>query len=200
MLPSFESNGFIFRWIAVNVFWLALTITSLLMGWLQIIFSKDITYISYGITAVFVVALILSGLKAWAISTMFNNVSGLAYHYTIKLEELKGDKEGVRGDYREAMKNRMMAYIASISYIGNALVVTGLIGTVIGLIIAFSNVSPELALDISTLGPMVATLLSGLSVAFVTTLFGAICSLWLKTNYFIMAQAMSYLYAKVLEY
>ena len=198
MLPSFESNGFIFRWVAVNVFCLALTTSAFLMGWLQLIFAKDITYISYGIAAVFVIALVISGLKAWTISKMFKDSEGLADYYKRKLKQ-KGSNEGIRGDLREAIKNKMMAYIASVSYTGNSLVVTGLIGTVIGLIMAFNDVSPELALDISTLGPMVATLLSGLSVAFVTTLFGAICSLWLKTNHFIMAQAMSYLYAKILE-
>lgn len=198
MLPSFESNGFIFRWVAVNAFCLALTTSAFLMGWLQLIFAKDITYISYGIAAVFAIALVISGLKARTISQMFKNSEGLADYYKRKLKQ-KGNNEGIRGDLREAIKNRMMAYIASVSYIGNSLVVTGLIGTVIGLIMAFNDVSPELALDISTLGPMVATLLSGLSVAFVTTLFGAICSLWLKTNHFIMAQAMSYLYAKILE-
>ena len=198
MLPSFESNGFLARWIAVNAFLIALTVAAFLMGWPKIIFAKDITFISYGIAVVFVIALVLSGQKAWTISKMFKNSSGIVTHYRSKLEA-KADNEGIRGDFREAIKNRLMAYISSISYVGNALVVTGLIGTVIGLIMAFSNVSPELALNISSLGPMVATLLSGLSVAFVTTLLGSICSLWLKTNHFIMAQAMSYLYAKILE-
>ena len=198
MLPSFESKGFLARWIAVNVFWIALTAAAFLQGWVQYIFEKDITYISYGIAMVFAIALVVSGQKAWAIRKMFKDTSSIVTHYRKKLAAKK-DNEGIRGDFRESIKNRMMAYISSVSYVGNALVVTGLIGTVIGLIMAFSSVSPSLALDISTLGPMVATLLSGLSVAFVTTLLGSICSLWLKTNHFIMAQAMSYLYAKILE-
>jgi len=198
MLPSFESNGLLFRWIAVNVFLTALTVAAFLQGWAQIIFIKDITYISYGIAAVFVIALVASGLKAWTISKLFKDSSGIVEHYRRRLAA-KADNEGVRGDFREAIKNRLMAYISSVSYVGNALVVIGLIGTVIGLIMAFSGVSPHLALNIESLGPMVATLLSGISVAFVTTLLGSVCSLWLKTNHFVMAQAMSYLYAKILE-
>jgi len=198
MLPSFESKGFLARWIAVNAFWTALTVAAFLQGWAQIIFEKDITYFSYGIAVIFAIALIVSGQKAWAIRKMFKDTPSIVTHYRKKLAA-KEDNEGIRGDFRESIKNRMMAYISSVSYVGNALVITGLIGTVIGLIMAFSGVSPSMALDISTLGPMVSTLLSGLSVAFVTTLIGSICSLWLKTNHFIMAQAMSYLYAKILE-
>ena len=51
MLPSFESKGFLARWIAVNVFWTALTAAAFLQGWVQYIFEKDITYISYGTVA-----------------------------------------------------------------------------------------------------------------------------------------------------
>ena len=53
-----------------------------------------------------------------------------------------------------------------------ALVVLGLVGTVIGFIIALSGVTAEDAGDVSTVRPMISTLISGMSVALYTTLGG----------------------------
>jgi len=61
-----------------------------------------------------------------------------------------------------------------------ALIFLGLIGTVIGFIIAFSGVKPDTAADISSVKPMVAALISGMATALYTTLIGSIGALWLS--------------------
>jgi SAM-dependent methyltransferase len=76
----------------------------------------------------------------------------------------------------------MSARIAPIRHIANSLVFLGLIGTVIGFIIALSGVRPEVASDVSAIGPMVSTLISGMSVALHTTLVGSLLHLWLMVN------------------
>ena len=58
----------------------------------------------------------------------------------------------------------------------------GLIGTVVGFIIALSGVRPEVASDINAIGPMVSTLIGGMSVALYTTLVGSILNVWLMVN------------------
>jgi hypothetical protein len=65
-------------------------------------------------------------------------------------------------------------------YYGNAAVVLGLIGTVTGFIIAFSGVDAESVSTVAGTTAMVTSLVSGMGVAFYTTLMGAVVYLWLS--------------------
>jgi hypothetical protein len=56
----------------------------------------------------------------------------------------------------------------------------GLIGTVLGFIIALSGVDPEQAQNLAATKAMVATLIIGMSTALYTTLLGAPANLWLR--------------------
>ena len=58
----------------------------------------------------------------------------------------------------------------------------GLIGTVVGFIIALSGVRPEVVSDVGAIGPMVSTLIGGMSVALYTTLVGSLLNVWLMVN------------------
>lgn len=64
----------------------------------------------------------------------------------------------------------------------NQLAEAGLIGTVIGFFISLGGVDPQTAGDVNAITPMVATLISGMSVALTTTLVGAITGLWIVLN------------------
>ena len=76
--------------------------------------------------------------------------------------------------------------IVGVRHIANALVLLGLIGTVIGFIISLSGVDPAAASDANKVGAMVATLIGGMSVALNTTLVGAILYVWLIVNHRIL--------------
>jgi biopolymer transport protein ExbB/TolQ len=75
----------------------------------------------------------------------------------------------------------------------------GLIGTVIGFIIALSGVNAEAAADVSSIGPMVTTLISGMSIALYTTLVGAILNIWLMINYRLLEGGTVTLATKIIE-
>ena len=75
--------------------------------------------------------------------------------------------------------------IVTVRHIANALIFLGLIGTVIGFIIALSAVDPNAASDENVAG-VIATLIDGMSVALNTTLVGATLYLWLTVNYRIL--------------
>jgi biopolymer transport protein ExbB/TolQ len=77
----------------------------------------------------------------------------------------------------------LMSRISSIRHIGNSLVFLGLLGTVIGFIMALSGVDAQTAGDVDAIGPMVTTLIDGMSVALYTTLVGAVLNIWLMINY-----------------
>jgi hypothetical protein len=99
------------------------------------------------------------------------------------LESIR-DRDGhARAICASALKLKLASRIASIRHLANSLVFLGLIGTVIGFIIALSGVNAEAAADITSIGPMVSTLISGMSIALHTTLVGAILNIWLMINY-----------------
>jgi len=70
-----------------------------------------------------------------------------------------------------------------VRHLGNTLVLLGLIGTVLGFIIALSGVDPDKAGDVSTIAPMVSTLIQGMSTALYTTLVGSVLNVWLMANF-----------------
>ncbi|TQV80973.1 MotA/TolQ/ExbB proton channel family protein [Denitrobaculum tricleocarpae] len=90
--------------------------------------------------------------------------------------------------------------IAVVRNVANALVLLGLIGTVVGFIIALSGVDPEQASDVSAITPMVSTLIEGMSTALYTTLVGAILNVWLMVNYQLLAAGTVKLITALVEF
>ena len=88
--------------------------------------------------------------------------------------------------------------IVTVRHIANALIFLGLIGTVIGFIIALSAVDPNAASDAENVAGVIATLIDGMSVAHNTTLVGATLYLWLTVNYRILTSGTVTLIAEVI--
>ena len=98
-----------------------------------------------------------------------------------------------------ALKLKLASRIAVVRHIAGSLVFLGLIGTVIGFMIALSGVNPEDAADISAIGPMVSTLIGGMSIALSTTLVGAVLNIWLMVNYRILESGTLRLLTSIVE-
>ena len=64
--------------------------------------------------------------------------------------------------------------IAFVNYKANSLVFLGLVGTVIGFIVALSGVDPGTISIAKVVGPLVANLIQGMSIALYTTPVGAV--------------------------
>lgn len=65
---------------------------------------------------------------------------------------------------------------------GNMIVMFGLIGTVYGIIVAFSGVSLDNVGDLTMAKQMVTTLASGLGTALSSTILAAFIGIWLSVN------------------
>ncbi|MBT5432453.1 MAG: hypothetical protein HOI34_03535 [Rhodospirillaceae bacterium] len=89
--------------------------------------------------------------------------------------------------------------ITVIRHIGSSLVFLGLIGTVIGFIIALSGVDPDLAGEAETIGPMVSALIAGMSTALTTTLVGGVLNIWLMANYQLLSTGTARLINTIVE-
>ena len=69
---------------------------------------------------------------------------------------------------------QLSSQITIVRHMANSLVFLGLVGTVIGFIVALFGVDSKSVSSASTAGPMVTKLILGMSIALYTTLVGAV--------------------------
>ncbi len=181
----------VFQFAVFNLSAFALLGAAYMQGWLAVALKADNTGLSVAISAVFLGGLVTCALKIWRFSRELNCVrkfdpcrQSWAATY---LAEVAGRGSGCRAITASALRVKLANRISSIRHIANSLVLLGLIGTVIGFVIALSGVDASAAGDIRNITPMVSNLLRGMSVALFTTLVGAILNLWLTVNYHILA-------------
>jgi hypothetical protein len=160
-------------------------------GWVGTILGADDTGLSLGIFLVFLAGLGICAQRIWHVSAELEQAqaprpawgSRAARH----LNETAGCDSGSRATAAARLKLMLSNRIGIVLHIANSLVLLGLVGTVIGFIIALSGVNPEAAGNVDAIAPMVSELIRGMSVALYTTLVGAVLHLWLKVNYLILA-------------
>jgi hypothetical protein len=175
------------RFLVINLVATALFCAAWLEGWIGLILAGDGTHQVVLIAAVFAYGLIRCGGKILMTSVELNRLrvvplarSSQAYKY---LEAVKGHDAQSRAISASALKMSLISRIGSVRHIANSLVLLGLLGTVIGFIMALSGVDAQTAGDVEAIKPMVTTLISGMSVALYTTLVGAVLNIWLMVNY-----------------
>jgi hypothetical protein len=165
------------RFALVNVFAFALLVAAWAAGYVDMVWIADTSGLSAAIAAVFVLGLAFGCRAAVAISRDLNRVR-------------RHDGEFPREPV-DNLKERLRGRIAVVRHTANTLVFLGLIGTVIGFIVALSGVKPGEAGDASAIAPMVSTLIHGMSIALYTTLVGSVFALWLTVLHRILATGAS---------
>lgn len=191
------------RFMLFNVCAAAVLAVAWLNGLVGAVLSADTTHLVIVIATVFLGGLALCTRRIWQVSVELNAVkSGFPQRGTRVATYLEqtamSDGQG-RGNLAAALRLRLATRIAPVRHIANSLVLLGLIGTVIGFIIALSGVDPELAGDISAVGPMVSTLIEGMAVALYTTLAGAVLSIWLMVDYRLLEAGVVNLLTQIVE-
>jgi len=148
----------------------------------------DQTYLSVVIFIVFVVGLVLCTQRLWmtnreidALKTADGLQSPAVKHLLSWNAKTNPAQPGavISGSMRLRLSHR----ISVVRHLGNTLVLLGLIGTVLGFIIALSGVDPDKSADVGSIAPMVSTLIQGMSTALYTTLIGSIFNVWLMANF-----------------
>ncbi len=181
----------VFQFAVVNLAAFALLGAAYLQGWIATIVKADGTGLSVAISMVFLAGLAICAGKVWRISRELDCVRNYdpcrrswAANY---LAEVAGRGAGSRAITGSALRVKIANRIAAVRHVANSLVLLGLIGTVLGFVIALSGVDPETAGDVRAVAPMVTALIRGMSVALFTTLVGAVLNLWLTVNYHILS-------------
>lgn len=133
------------RLIILNTCWLALVVWAAFMGYVQFVFTHDISGLSYVISALLVVA----------VGAAFAGRTSFLPHAKIWF------------------------------------VMLGLIGNICGFIVALQGMAGGSLTDADGLMKLATALLDGMSVAFCSTLVGAIAALWTSTNGWLLGLAAS---------
>ena len=179
------------RFILTNLAGFALIAAAAAQGWLGTVLQGDATHLTLVIVGVFIMGLSAAGWKVWQLSQALNaaedprgsNVDWIARY----IAQAKNKDAGARAIAGSALRLQLGNRIAFVKQVANTLVLLGLIGTVIGFVIALSGVSADTAADPTAIAPMVGNLISGMSVALYTTLAGAVLNLWLMVNFHMLA-------------
>jgi biopolymer transport protein ExbB/TolQ len=180
-----------FRFALINLIGFALLGAAYFQGLLGMVLAADQTYLSVLIFFVFLGGLAICARKIWQTSRELNFVRAFdplsasrAAEYIARLRGRSGDSRGILAT---SLRLKLTQRVAVVRHVAGSLVILGLIGTVIGFIIALSGVQPDQAADVKAITPMISTLISGMSTALYTTLVGSVLNVWLMINYHLLA-------------
>ena len=181
----------VLRFAVFNLAAFALLGAATVQGWVDTIVAGDGTGLTVAIFGIFLGGFAVSARKVWRVSLELDCVRNFdpcrrswAADY---LREVAGRGSGSRAITASVLRVKLVNRIAVVRHVADSLVLLGLIGTVLGFVIALSGVDPKAAGDVRAIAPMVTDLIHGMSVALYTTLVGAVLSLWLTVNYHILA-------------
>ena len=194
----------IFRFALLNAACFGVLGAAWLQGWLDDMLASSARLMCLGIFATFLVGFATCALKIVRTSLDLDHVrdgrpapgSRAAGH----LDRFHGADAGERRVAAELLRFRMASYISIVGHIANALVFLGLIGTVIGFIVALSGVEPEVTGNFRQVAPMVSGLIEGMGIALYTTLAGAVLHMWLIVNHRMLATGTLHLYDAIVEH
>lgn len=192
------------RFALVNILGAGLLAAGWVSGYVGEVFLADRTQISAAICVVFVGGFILCGFKIFRVSRELDAVRNfnplepsLAANY---LARIRGQGSDSHTMISGTMRLTLSQSIAVVKHIAGSLVLLGLIGTVVGFIIALSGVDPDKASDFDSISPMVSQLIQGMSTALYTTLVGGVLNLWLMINYRMLASGTVKLITSLIEF
>jgi hypothetical protein len=191
------------RFAVFNLVALALLGAAWLKGWVDLVLRGDTTQLVLIIGLVFAYGLLSCAHKVLVTSNEINQARDPARYPDSRvaryLDSIRHSDGHARTICASALKLKLASRIGSIRHLANSLVFLGLIGTVIGFIIALSGVDADAAADVSSIGPMVSTLITGMSIALHTTLVGAILNIWLMINYRLLENGTVTLVTTIVE-
>jgi len=193
----------ILRYSLINLVGLIFLFVLITQGYVAKAIKADITNMVIVILGVFTIGFILAGYRTFWLSRELNySFSKVLPDNSIAKSFLQNSKKldaSSRNNLASSLRIKLSSKINYIKFLANTLVILGLIGTVIGFIIALSGVDGSVSSNPEEVSKMVSTLIQGMSVALYTTLVGSICSVWLNICYQIMSTGANKLLSRTIE-
>ena len=193
----------ILRYSLINLVGLIFLFVLITQGYVTKAIMADITNMVIVILALFAIGFVLAAYRTFWLSKELNYsfLKVLPTHSIANmfLQDSKKLDASARNNLAASLRIKISSKINYIKFMANTLVILGLIGTVIGFIIALSGVDGSVSSNPEEVSKMVSTLFQGMSVALFTTLVGSICSVWLNICYQIMSTGANNLLSKIIE-
>lgn len=193
----------VLRFALFNIVAAGLLAAVYIRGWLDGAMLGYTAWLTFGIGAVFIFGLLLCALRIWYTNNELNAVSqtdppekSRVCRYLTKVAGRPADSRTISANL---LRNRLGNQIAIVRQTADSLVFLGLVGTVIGFIVALSGVDPQASAQLDEVATMVATLVAGMSIALYTTLVGAVLHVWLMVNHRLLATGTSKLFNSIVE-
>lgn len=193
----------VLRFALLNIVATGLLTAVYMQGWLDNAFLGYTGWLTSVICAVFVFGLLLCALRIWRTNSELNALGesdppgrSRVSHY---LSSVAGRPAESRLISANLLRSRLSDHIAVVRHTADSLVFLGLVGTVIGFIVALSGVDPQASAQVDQVAAMVATLITGMSIALYTTLVGAVLHVWLMINHRLLASGTSRLFNGIIE-
>ncbi len=193
----------ILRYSLINLVGLIFLFVLITQGFVTKAIKADITNMVIVILGIFTIGFILAGYRTFWLSRELNySFSKVLPNNSLAKSFLQNSKNldaSSRNNLAASLRIKLSSKIGYIKFLANTLVILGLIGTVIGFIIALSGVDGSVSSNPEEVSKMVSTLIQGMSVALYTTLVGSICSVWLNICYQIMSTGANKLLSRTIE-
>jgi len=187
----------------VNIVSAALCAAAWLEGWLDGAFTGYSLWLCLLIVAAFFYGLAYCGLRLWRIGREVDDLNAgsprpdsRATWYRTQLARSEVEN---RATAAGLLRLQLAQPPSTVRHIAGILVLMGLVGTVIGFIVALSGVDPQKVPAVDNVAPMVAQLINGMSIALYTTLIGSLLHLWLMITQRILAGSALGLYQAIIE-
>ena len=184
----------ILRYSLINLVGLIFLFVLITQGYVTKAIKADITNMVIVILTLFAVGFVLAAYRTFWLSRELNySFFKILPNHSLAKEFLQNSKKldaSSRNNLAASLRIKLSSKINYIKFMANTLVILGLIGTVIGFIIALSGVDGSVSSNPEEVSKMVSTLIQGMSVALYTTLVGSICSVWLNICYQIMSTGL----------
>ena len=191
------------RFVLINGVGGALLAAVWFQGWVDRVLAADDTHICKLIFALFLVGVAWTAQKVVMLSRELNALErwplGATSRATAVLRAMAGRDGPARAALVTALRLKLAHRIAPVRYMASTLVLLGLIGTIVGFIIALSGIDQKAVTDSSAIGPMVATLLHGMAMALFKTLVGSVLNVWLMVNYRLLETGATHVLTHVIE-
>lgn len=204
-------NALMYKWLVINSFAALLAYVAWLRDWIDLVIESDASYLSIVIGAVFLVFWTTSSMHILAINREIGLFadgakSGAGADYFDRLRRKGANFGGEKidqGVLAGTLRARMFMPIQIVAYVAHVLLLLGLIGTVVGFVIAVNGLGDSIAggTNIERVQGVLGQIVNGMGVALFTTLVGAILGgLWLQVHYELLVRAVGGLVVDVVEH
>lgn len=191
------------RFAATNLIAFALLGAAWMHGLVERVLAADSSHLCAAMFVLFLVGLAVCGWRIAQTSRELNGVRAVEAPSRSRAADYLAAIRGRGGESRallaSALRLKLTARLALVRQISSALVLIGLIGTVLGFIVVLSGVDPDRAADVAAVGPMISTLVEGMGIALYTTLIGAVLNIWLTANCHLLSGGLIKLLTRTVE-